>query len=99
MVKIMNDEMKQNILKSVQGDLAFFSRDGRVIHSLNELSEALPDISDDNYLYHANHGNNDFSNWIRDVFGDKKLANDMRRLKRKGTAAKKVAERLNLLAK
>ena len=57
----------------------------------------LPELSDDIFHHHVNSDKNDFSNWIKDVIGDQKLANDLLSSKSKDSALKKIRNRLNSL--
>jgi hypothetical protein len=52
----------------------FVLGNGGVIKSIKELAETLEYLSDDEFRYHVNDSKNDFANWIRDVFGEKDLA-------------------------
>ncbi len=47
---------------------------GVLIKNIKELAFALEYISDEEYDHHVNHSKNDFSSWVRDVFGKKELA-------------------------
>ncbi|KUK66703.1 MAG: hypothetical protein XD85_0040 [Parcubacteria bacterium 34_609] len=42
--------------------------------SLAELIDQLVNMDEELFRYHVNEKNNDFANWIRDVFGAKELA-------------------------
>lgn len=46
--------------------------------NLDELASALKTIDDNAYQYHAHNEKNDFSNWIKDVLGDDKLASSLK---------------------
>ncbi|MBW2965095.1 hypothetical protein KY363_06565 [Candidatus Woesearchaeota archaeon] len=48
--------------------------DGTRIKDMHELALMLDRISDEQFGYHVNDSKNDFSNWIRDVFGQHELA-------------------------
>jgi len=37
----------------------------------------MDQISDEDFNFHVNEEKNDFANWIRDVFGNEKLASKM----------------------
>ena len=52
---------------------------GETIHTLPELKDALEHMDDKTFHYHVNQHKNDFSNWIEHVFGDKLLAESMRK--------------------
>ena len=56
-------------------------------------------MSNETYSYHANKEKNDFSKWINDVIGDKKLANELLSSKNKESALNKIRSRLNSLKK
>ena len=53
---------------------SFYVSDGSVYASLKDLATGLRRMHLDTYGYHANAEKNDFHNWVRDVFGDQKLA-------------------------
>jgi hypothetical protein len=53
---------------------AFFVFGGAVCKNIGELVEALRTMSPSVYEYHTVPRGNDFANWIRDVFEQKRLA-------------------------
>jgi hypothetical protein len=95
-VKISKEEANKR-LGDVPDEKSFWCQDGRVIKNLKELEEALNDMSDETFHYHLGEGRNDFSNWIRDVVGDNKLANDLSKAKSRIQANKTVAQRISFL--
>jgi hypothetical protein len=95
-VKISKEEANKR-LGDVPDEKRFWCQDGRVIKNLKELEEALNDMSDETFHYHLGEGRNDFSNWIRDVVGDNKLANDLSKAKSRIQASKTVAQRISFL--
>ena len=68
------DEAK-NYLRDVYSEQCFWVNNGPVLKNLEELSNALEGISDETYRHHANSERNDFSKWVGEVIGDKKIAN------------------------
>jgi len=52
----------------------FILTGGRAIKDLKELSEVLKTLDQKTFEYHVNDSKNDFANWIRYVFRNKKLA-------------------------
>ena len=56
----------------------FYLHNGIPIKNLAELIDQLVDMDRELFNYHVNPGNNDFANWIRDVFGEKELARRMK---------------------
>jgi hypothetical protein len=67
--------------------LYFYSANGVVLSSLEQLPKALEEMPEDVYHHHASPSRNDFSNWIGDVFGKAELAERIRSMDRKGAAA------------
>ena len=75
----------------------FWVNNGPILKNLEELANTIPQMSDETFKHHVNNEKNDFSAWVNDVIGDKKLANDLLSSKNKISAAKKVTARLNSL--
>jgi len=82
------------ILADVADDKRFFCQDGRVIKNLTELVDCLTDMTEEVFYHHVTSEKNDFSNWIRDVFGDDKLAGEMSGIGTPREAARIVKARL-----
>jgi hypothetical protein len=95
-IKISKEEASRR-LGDVPDGKHFWCQDGKVVKNLKELEKALNDINDDIFHYHAGAGRNDFSNWVRDVVGDNKLANDLSKAKSRIQASKAVAQRISFL--
>jgi hypothetical protein len=95
-VKISKEEAKRR-LGDVPDDKRFWCQDGKVIKNLKELEEALNDMSDETFHYHSAEERKDFSNWIRDVVEDKKLARDLSEARSRTQASKAVAQRISFL--
>ena len=89
----------QKLLANVPEEYVFWSCDGRILRNMKELGEALNSMTQETYAYHSNTEKNDFSNWVRDIIGDKKLAEDLLRLQDRVAAAKAVSERIAFLRK
>jgi hypothetical protein len=99
MVKIVkiNKEEANRRLGDVPDEKHFWCHDGKLLKNLEELEKALIDMSDEIFHYHLGEGRNDFSNWIRDVVGDNRLANDLSKAKSRIQASKAVAQRISFL--
>ena len=54
-------------------------------------------MSDETFAYHSNEEKHDFSNWLKDVVEDEKLAEDLEDSTSRKKAAKLVNERVALL--
>lgn len=68
--------MKKKIQR-VDPEKYFRVANGTVVKGLMELDAAFDNMSDDTFQFHVNEWKNDFSNWIKDVINDKKLANEL----------------------
>ncbi len=95
----ITEEDARNMLGNVPEENVFYCHGGRVLRNTAELRDCLASMSDETFAYHVNPEKNDFSNWVRDVIGDDKLARDLNRAKNRPAAEKSVAERLVFLQK
>jgi hypothetical protein len=84
-------------LGEVPDEKQFWCHDGRYLKNLEELGTALEQMTDDTFCYHSNELKTDFSNWVRDVIGDEKLARDLLTSANQAQAAKSVATRIKWL--
>lgn len=73
---------------------SFFVSDGSVYANLADLAKGLKKMHPDTYKYHANEEKNDFHNWIKDVFGNQKLAKQALGAKDQKQLARIVAAKL-----
>lgn len=71
------------LLDELTPEKAFHLWGGETIHTVPELKEALERMDDKTFQYHVNERKNDFSNWIEHCFGDKLLAETLRKYPRK----------------
>ncbi|MEK6946644.1 MAG: hypothetical protein AABX32_03470 [Nanoarchaeota archaeon] len=90
-------EDAKNILSNVPEDKVFWLNNGGVLRNLQELSSALADISEETFGYYVNNEKNDFKNWVNDVIGDKKLADEIAKTKSKEHLLSRVNKRINQL--
>ena len=56
----------------------FYLNNGQRLKNIAELMESLKEMGQDLFSYHVNERNNDFANWIGDIFGEKELARRIR---------------------
>jgi len=63
--------------------LFFWLKSGEGLKSIREMANALPILRDDEWVHHVNEHKNDFSDWIRDVFGERELAELLRQCRSK----------------
>jgi hypothetical protein len=95
-VKISKEEANRR-LGDVPDEKRFWCHDGKLVKNAGELEKALNNMNDETFHYHAGGGKNDFSNWMRDVVGDEKLANDLTKAKSRTQASKAIARRISFL--
>ncbi len=82
------------LLSELAPDQYFHLWGGETIKTVPELEAALKKMDDATFRHHVNSRKNDFSNWIQDCFGDKILAEALRRNPDKKTMAVLLAQRL-----
>jgi hypothetical protein len=89
----------QKFLSKVPEEYVFRCQDGRVLRDMNELAEALSTMTDETFTYHSNVEKKDFSNWVRDIIGDEKLAKDLEKVTDRTQAAKQASSRVGVLSR
>ncbi len=89
----------QKFLTIVPEEYVFRCHDGRVLKDMKELGEALATMADETFAYHSNSEKKDFSNWVRNVIGDERLAKDLGNAPDRVQAARIVAGRIDILTK
>ena len=80
-------------LAKVPETTVFWCHDGQVFDCLNRLITGFDLMTEETFLYHANEEKNDFSCWIVDVIGDKKLGTDIKKAKNKKEAKQMAQDR------
>ena len=95
---VTKDEARR-YLNDCAPEQCFWVNNGQILKNVEELANVLPEMSNEAFQHHVSNGRNDFSNWIKDVIGDQKLANDLLSSKSKDSALKKVRNRVNSLKK
>ncbi len=94
-VKTAQDTVR--VLADVAGDKRFFCHDDRVIKNLTELVDCLTNMTEEVFRHHVTSEKNDFSNWVRDVLDDERLASKLKNVSNPSEAGKIVTERLAFL--
>lgn len=87
----------ERFLNDVPEEYQFWVNDGTTIRNIEQLAEALRNMNEETFKHHANNEKKDFSNWLKDIVGDEKLAKELMKNKSKDSAYKKVKERIALL--
>jgi len=95
-VKVTKQEAEK-LLADCAEDHAFWCNDGQMFRNIRDLADGLANMSDETFAYHSNEEKHDFSNWLRDVIEDEKLASDLESPMTRSTAARRVKDRVSLL--
>jgi len=90
-------DIAEKRLTDVPDDVVFRCYDGRILRSLRELGNALADMENEVFVHHVTEGKNDFSNWVREIIGDEKLAKDLTKAVNTQQATKTVSSRIAFL--
>ena len=99
MAKKLTAEIAEKFLSNVPTEKGFYFGEGFVVGSIEGLYNALDELSDEQFACHRNKEKNDFYNWIVDVIGDVRLANEIARTKTKNTLMKRIKQRMDSLKK
>jgi hypothetical protein len=70
-------------INSIRPEHYFILASGKVIKDMQELALNLDGISDTDFYFHVTGQKNDFSSWLRDIFNEGKLAEELARLDNK----------------
>ena len=77
-------EVEVSIRKKIAGhapeEYHFVLADGRKLRDMLELVESLENMNEDVYRHHVNEVRNDFSTWVRDIFNEHELADEIAKL-------------------
>ena len=96
---VKNKEEAGWALAQVNDERRFFCDDGSICGSLTELAGCLGKMTPETFQHHVTLSKNDFSSWVRTVFGDDKLADDLLEAKDAEHARKMTIERIIWLQK
>jgi hypothetical protein len=97
MARILKQDAER-FLADVPEENVFRCCDGSTLRNMKELGHAFNNIGEESFIYHANAEKNDFSNWVKDVIRDEKLARDLTKSRSQSQAAKAVADRMSFLS-
>lgn len=87
--------------KKALGDVAvekrFYCVDSCIYNRLEDMANCLEHINEDLFRHHVTPSHNDFSNWVRDVLNDDKLAEDLSKSPNAEDSARIVRYRIHWL--
>jgi len=98
MAETLKQEAKR-LLDGVPEEYVFRCCDGGILRNMKELGDALKTMTDETYAFHANTEKNDFTNWVKDIIKDERLAKDLQKAPNRAQAANLVGSRMSLLSK
>jgi hypothetical protein len=78
------------ILENAKPENCFYCVDGSVLRNILELEQKLRAISSRAFYHHVNKSRNDFGNWVKDVFHEHNLANELLKAKTPAETASAV---------
>ena len=73
--------IRKKVLGEAPEEHHFIVADGKKLKNIIELADALETMSEEIFRHHANEFKNDFAAWVKDVFYDHSLAEDIARAK------------------
>ena len=85
--------IEQESIKA-DGPSRFWAQDGRILSDLKDLKDALSEMAEETYSFHANKAKNDFAKWTEEVLKNKKVATELKKAKDRMDALKKVAQEI-----
>jgi hypothetical protein len=80
-------------LEKVNETVVFWCNDGQIFRDMKDLMDGFERMSESTFAYHLNDTKNDFSCWVLDIIGDQKLAQDLKTVKNRDQARKRVQQR------
>jgi hypothetical protein len=92
-VTVKNKTENKKKLEKVSETVVFWCNDGQIFRDMKELMDGFDIMSDVTFTYHLNELKNDFSCWVLDIIGDQKLAQELKTVRNREQAKKKVQQR------
>jgi hypothetical protein len=86
--------VRKKVLGEAPEEHHFVVSDGSKLGSVLELADALETMTEEVFSHHVNDMRNDFSAWIKDIFEDHNLADDIAKARNKMEAEVAILRRL-----
>jgi hypothetical protein len=93
-VKKTSKRSGKKSLVFASNETSFWVTDGSILNSLVALRDALDNMKNDVYSYHAGSAQNDFANWVSVVLVDEACAVDLEKAKNQKSATSIVIKHL-----
>ncbi len=84
----------RRFLRNVSPENSLWIINGDIVKSLRELLKELKIMNDEAFRYHVNKERNDFSKWVKEIIGDRKLAVGLKKSKTRDKALKAITNRI-----
>ncbi|MCC7574676.1 hypothetical protein KO361_03740 [Candidatus Woesearchaeota archaeon] len=81
--KTTKTKKASKILKDAPENKYFVFCDGHPVRNVTQLAEKLENIQEEVFNHHVTENRNDFVNWVKDVFEEVELAEEIAGLKNK----------------
>ena len=78
--------IKNPLKKKIPEKHFFVLVTGEKLRNIKELADALEYIDHNHFVYHVNKTRNDFSSWIKDIFQEIELAEEIKKAKNREDA-------------
>ena len=88
------DESRMSLLREVSEQELFHLQNGLDVTSLRELVVRLRTMEEKTFEHHVGGGKNDFSTWVKDVFGEERLSRKIQAIKKKDEMADMLEQHL-----
>lgn len=75
--------IRKKIAGQAPEEYHFVLADGRKLKDMLELVESMETMTEDVYRHHASEMKNDFSSWVRDIFDEHELADEIAKINNK----------------
>ena len=72
----------------------FVLKDGNKVGNLFDLASAMENMHQETYSFHANEQKNDFSSWIKDVYGEPQIAENVAKAQNRTQAQLEILKAL-----
>ena len=72
--------IRREVYGNVPEEYHFVLSNGEKLKDLRDLVNTLEKMPEDVFRHHVNEMRNDFSNWVKDVFKDSSLAEELKRM-------------------
>jgi len=68
---------KKITTRRVKPEQYFYACNGCVIKNIKELAKEIRNMDENVFRHHVNQEKNDFANWVKEVIGNKKIAEEI----------------------